>query len=255
MVPCSVFFKARQPRSAKVHLDAVGAPSSTPSPYPFQVSHDNPLEELGAKYAPTKRLHNYLVYYWSHFRDVRYQVRSVLEIGLETDRSIRMWEEFFPNAEIIGIDINPACSSFEGGRRRVFIGNQSDPVFLNRVCSEVSSPFDIVIDDGSHMVTHQIASFDFLFPKMSSHGIYVIEDTGGCVEDYALATANAMKPLVDSIFYWPPGYPANKWTHLSKFDENCGWIDRNIVGISFYRWMIVILKGHNPQDNQFLIGD
>jgi len=244
----------RQPRSANLRFDAFGAAQpNMPSPYEFQISHSNPLEELGAKYRPTKRLHNYLVYYWAHFRDIRHQVRSVLEIGLETDRSMRMWEEFFPRAEIIGVDIDPKCRNFEGDRRRVFIGDQSDQTFLERVSREVTHGFDVVIDDGSHLVRHQIASFEFLFPKMSSHGIYVIEDTGACVQDFNLATVNAMKKLVNSIMYWPRGFPPEKWTNLATFGDEARWIDSHIVGIAFYRWMVVILKGQNPQDNPFLI--
>ena len=69
----------------------------------------NPLEELGDKHRPTKRTAGYLPYYWRHFRDLREDVRNVLEIGVQSGRSLRMWEEFFPNATIYGLDIDPAC--------------------------------------------------------------------------------------------------------------------------------------------------
>ena len=56
------------------------APEDSPeSPFPFLVSSGNALEELGARYRPTKRRHNYLPYYWMHFRDIRFVVKSVLE--------------------------------------------------------------------------------------------------------------------------------------------------------------------------------
>ena len=126
------------------------------SPFNFAVSRNNILEELGKKYKPTKQLHNYLVYYWLHFRDIRLEVRRVLEIGLETDRSIRMWEEFFPNATVYGVDINPQCQQFEGDRRRVFIGDQSDLAFLDKVVNEAGGSLDIVIDDGSHRVEREL---------------------------------------------------------------------------------------------------
>ena len=90
----------------------------------------NLLEELGEKYKPTKRDHNYLKYYWTHFRDIRLDVRNVCEIGVETDRSIRMWAEFFPSATIYGIDINPECKKYETDRCKIFIGDQSDWTFL-----------------------------------------------------------------------------------------------------------------------------
>jgi cephalosporin hydroxylase len=35
---------------------------------------------------------------------------------------------------------------------------------------------DVVIDDGSHIVPHQMAALDFLFPLVSEGGIYMCED-------------------------------------------------------------------------------
>jgi hypothetical protein len=225
---------------------------SPESPYPFFVSSENALDELGTRYRPTKRRHNYLPYYWMHLRDIRFDVRNVLEIGIQTDRSIRMWEEFFPHATICGIDIDPRCEQFEGGRRRMFVGDQSDPDFLRRVTEESGGAFDIVIDDGSHRVEHQLKSFDFLFPTMSDHGIYVVEDTGGCVGDPELATVNSLKALVDSIMYWPRGFRARDWMYLRDFPGEARWIDKNVVGIAFYRWIVFIMRGKNPRDNPYL---
>ena len=225
---------------------------ASPSPFPLIVGRDNLLEKLGEKYQPTKRLHNYLVYYWMHFRDIRLEVRNVLEIGVQTDRSIRMWEDFFPNATIHGLDIDPECRQFEGGRRRIWIGDQSDYGFLAEVTQQAGGPFDVVIDDGSHKVRHQLRSFNFLFPRMSDHGIYVVEDTGGCVGDYALRTVNALKALVDDIMYWPNGLEPRNWPYLSEFPEEAGWSANSVVGIAFYRWIVFVMRGKNPQDNPFL---
>lgn len=101
--------------------------SRASSPYKFIVNQDNELERLGERHQPTKRNHDYLPYYWMHLRDIRMDVTNMLEIGVQTDRSLRMWEEFFPNAMIHGLDIDPACQQFQGGRRVMHIGDQGDP--------------------------------------------------------------------------------------------------------------------------------
>ena len=225
---------------------------SPESPFPFFISNENALDELGEKYRPTKRRHNYLPYYWMHFRDIRFAVKNVLEIGIQTDRCIRMWEEFFPHAAIHGIDIDPQCEQFEGGRRKLFVGDQSDHDFLHRVIQESSGAFDIIIDDGCHRVEHQLKSFDFLFPTMSDHGIYVVEDTGGCVGDPELATVDLLKVLVDSIMYWPKGLRPKDWMYLTDFPDESKWIHKNVIGIAFYRWIVFIMRGKNPRDNPFL---
>jgi hypothetical protein len=226
---------------------------SEPSPYPFFVNPNNLLEELGKKYKPSKRAHNYLPYYWMHFRDIREQVKRVCEIGLQNDSSIRMWEEFFPNAEIYGIDIDPNCQSFEGDRRRVFIGDQGDPRFLSECLSEMEGPLDVVIDDGSHLVQHQLGSFEVLFPSLSRHGIYVIEDTGGVVGDYDLFTVNSLQRLAQNVLYWPEGHRPEDWPYLSSFPESASWADRNVVGVAVYRWICFLFRGDNPGDNQYLL--
>jgi hypothetical protein len=233
-----------------------GFPTARESPHPsvyrFPVDKHNLLEELGAKYLPTKRIHNYLPYYWMHFRDIRLEVRKVLEIGVQTDRSIRMWEEFFPNATIYGLDIDPACERLAGGRCEIFTGDQSDRVCLNRIVEQAGGYFDIVIDDGSHRVEHQLASFDFLFPRLSDHGIYVVEDTGGCVGDPGLATVNALKAIVDHVMYWPKGYRPEDWPHLDRFPGDAAWADKNAIGVAFYRWIVFVMRGNNPADNPHL---
>lgn len=226
---------------------------SPPSPYPFFIDPDNPLEKLGEKYQPTKRQHNYLPLYWMHFRDIRHRVQRVCEIGLQRDASLRMWEEFFPNAEIHGIDIDPACRAFAGGRRHVWIGNQSDPAFLNDFLDRIGGGLDIVIDDGSHLIDHQLATFQYLLPALNRHGIYVIEDTGACVGDYQRVTVHTLQQLASNVLYWPEGYPPENWAKLSRFPDSATWADRNVIGVAVYRWIAFVFRGDNPGDNPHLI--
>jgi len=229
------------------------AHSSPPSPYPFFVNPNNVLEELGRKYKPSKRSHNYLPYYWMHFRDIRHEVKKVCEIGLQNDYSIKMWEEFFPNAQIYGIDIDPACKKFEGGRRKVFIGDQGDKKFLDNFLTDIGGGLDVVIDDGSHIVQHQLDSFETLFPAMSKHGIYAMEDTGGVVGDYDRFTVNSLQKLAENVLYWPEGHRPEDWPYLSSFPESATWADRNVVGVAVYRWLAFVFRGNNPGDNKNLL--
>jgi len=54
------------------------------------------------------------------------------------------------------------------------IGSQEDPGFLHGVAAEF--PPTIVIDDGSHVAHHMIASFQALFPALQPGGVYIFED-------------------------------------------------------------------------------
>jgi hypothetical protein len=87
-----------------------------------------------------------------------------------------MWKRYFgPHARIIGIDINPECKTFEEDQVEVHIGQQQDCQFLQNLIDEVGTP-DIVVDDGSHVMSHIITSFQFLYPRMLKNGVYLVED-------------------------------------------------------------------------------
>jgi hypothetical protein len=87
---------------------------------------------------------------------------------------------------------------------------------------------------------------------MSSHGIYVVEDTGGCVRDYGLRTVNRLKTLIDAIYFFPRHLDASEWTTLNEFPEDAPWLAQHVTGIAFYRWIVFIMRGHNPSDNPYL---
>lgn len=197
------------------------------------------LIELGNKYKPTKMAHNYLPLYSKYFTENRFKVKKVLEIGVQTKRSVAMWRDFFPNAVIYEIDIDPRCEQYEEERIKILIGSQGDENFL----TSLPNDFDIIIDDGSHIPQHQILSFKVLFPKMRSTGIYVIEDI---INNQT--TANFIKGMIDNINYWPKNFSTRNWPKLLHFPKEASYWDKHILGIAFYRYIAFIFKGNNPED-------
>jgi hypothetical protein len=159
--------------------------------------------------------HDYAPQYQQHLGPRRRAVRCVLEIGVggtsstagyETTaggQSLRMWRDHFPNAQIIGIDI--FAKTVEGPRLHFERGDQSDQRFLANL-AERYGPFDVIIDDGSHIGRHIIASFEALWDTVRPGGYYVIEDLalayhrdweGGAPGTPGTA-ADLIKRLVDS---------------------------------------------------------
>ena len=200
------------------------------------------LIELGEKYQPTKRYHNYLPLYARYFDPVRFEVKNILEIGVQTNRSVCMWKEYFPHATIHGIDIDERCKVFEEDRIEIYIGDQSDTEFLNKIISLISD-LDIVIDDGSHIASHQMLSFKTIFPNIASHGIYVIEDLKGSKE---------YNWLIQDCINYKSKSPNLKWPDIINFPEDASWWAKNVVGAAFYRDIVFIMKGNNPSDNPYL---
>ena len=87
-----------------------------------------------------------------------------------------MWKALLgPHAQIVGIDIRPECAAFEEDQIAIRIGDQSDRGFLQSVLDEFGSP-DVVLDDGSHIMSHLKATFDFLYPRIVPTGVFLVED-------------------------------------------------------------------------------
>jgi 23S rRNA U2552 (ribose-2'-O)-methylase RlmE/FtsJ len=119
---------------------------------------------------------HYFPIYERHFARFKNTSCLIVEIGCGRGGSLQLWKNYFgPNAQIIGLDIQPACKKFEEDQIRVFIGDQSDPEFLDGLLSEIGEP-DVVIDDGSHKMAHIAASFEVLYPRLAKNGVYLVED-------------------------------------------------------------------------------
>jgi cephalosporin hydroxylase len=119
---------------------------------------------------------HYFPIYERHFKEFVYKPVTFIEIGCGLGGSLQMWKRYFgPDARIIGIDINAKCKKFEEDQVEVFIGQQQDHQFLQSVLDKVGIP-DIVLDDGSHKMSHVTATFRFLYPRMLKNGVYMVED-------------------------------------------------------------------------------
>jgi cephalosporin hydroxylase len=87
-----------------------------------------------------------------------------------------MWKRWFgPLARIVTIDIRDLCEQFEDEQVAVRIGDQSNPAFLQSLLDEFGR-FDAVLDDGSHQMHHVLESMNFLYPRISSNAVYMVED-------------------------------------------------------------------------------
>ncbi len=145
---------------------------------------------------------NYGDIYDKHFAKFRDQPINILEIGVLRGGSMRMWEKYFPKANIFGIDIDEECLQYQSDRTKIFIGDQSDVSFLRNIKAKIPR-IDILIDDGSHRAKDQKITFDEMYYHVSKPGIYLIEDI--------------------ELNYWPSkdkDKPDNFMTYMkSKIDE------------------------------------
>ena len=108
---------------------------------------------------------------------------SILEIGVKGGGSTAIWKALFPGASVVGIDIKLRrwLTSQPSADGVVFLeGDQTDVARLEQIAARYG-PFDIVIDDGSHVTSHVAGTLRCLLPHVRSGGLYIIEDTHSSV--------------------------------------------------------------------------
>ncbi|MFT9435621.1 MAG: hypothetical protein ABF592_03480, partial [Acetobacter syzygii] len=126
--------------------------------------------------------HKWLDYFKVYDREFSRFVNArprILEIGVYLGASLKLWKNFFgEGCFILGIDLNEQCLKYQSPDENIFveIGDQSNKEFLKHIVDRYG-PFDIIIDDGSHIASHQIASFTNLFYEgLKVGGVYLVED-------------------------------------------------------------------------------
>lgn len=133
------------------------------------------LDDMGTKYGTDKcsEFHNFLNKYEFFLKERKNQAFNFLELGIANGSSLKTWEEFFPEATIYGVDIAEECKNLEGDRRKVLIMDLGDMESLEKL-KEISPA--IIVDDATHMWSHQLKALFSLLPTLPSGGIYILED-------------------------------------------------------------------------------
>lgn len=164
---------------------------------------DNELSRLCDKFGSDKgctckeghvyswKPHVYTNFYTLIFDVNRDSVRKVFECGIGSSNlslpanmgpsaspgaSLRVWAEYFPNAKIIGGDIDPEIMFEEDSIQTVVIDQTSSISASEFSALFPDALFDVVIDDGLHSFEGNTKFFENFNHLLSKSGVWVIED-------------------------------------------------------------------------------
>ena len=145
------------------------------------------LDGIGRKFGTDKAggapdAHDFLRKYEFFLKDMKDEDFTLLELGVFKGASLKTWAEYFPNARIVGIDIEPAALARAGGRIEVMIGDLAQTEFLE---SLLKLGPKLVIDDASHWWPDQLRALFVLYPALAPGAIYIIEDVHTSFEPLA----------------------------------------------------------------------
>lgn len=146
-------------------------------------------------------MHSYIEFYEKYFQAKQSNVK-LLEIGLMTGGSMHLWQKYFDQYDLVGMDISPAWNQSRPFQKEIeddknitilFNINSQD---VNCVPTEVKDrKFDFVIDDGDHSVRGQLETFKTYWPFVETGGTYFIEDVIGPEQIHTIA--NFLKNYCD----------------------------------------------------------
>ena len=131
------------------------------------------------------RLHSYLDTYENLFSKFKNKDINLLEIGIGNGGSLKLWQEYFTKkSNIYCIDI-----SFDEVTHKDLVSQENVTIIWKDIDScipSILSPimFDIIIDDGSHYLSHQIKTWELFKDRLNPGGILVIEDIAPEAYDY-----------------------------------------------------------------------
>lgn len=135
-----------------------------------------PLTHIGFRNNTDKSYyHLFTEFYNDYFYKFKTSKINILEIGIYQGSSLKLLEEYFPNATIYAIDINKEYVNKKYGEQiKTYHCSQDNFEEIDRIFKEIK--FDIIIDDGSHQTIHQHKSLGHMFSYLNKNGIYICED-------------------------------------------------------------------------------
>ena len=167
------------------------------------ISKNNSLDELADKYGTDKggdvnknfskkeELNNYTPLYQKFFSRDKNNYRLVFELGIGSNNldtpsnmgsngkpgaSLYMWQEYFPNAEIFGADVDKRIL-FNENRIKTYFVDQYSTESIKKMWVEIGrNNFDLIIDDGIHDYKGNVNFFENSIQYLKKGGLYIIED-------------------------------------------------------------------------------
>lgn len=208
------------------------------------------LNNIGIKYSTDKAstFHDYLCKY-EHFLHGK-KVVKLLELGVFEGASLKMWSEYFPQGKIYGVDIMPKCKKFADESKKIIIKDLSDENALETLTN--IKP-DVIVDDASHVWSHQIKALFVLFSSLLPGGLYILEDLETSFRAYSntafvdsdLSTYEVLEALNEIVTSGEKFYLGRKNPLLLNYKDILESMALHIDMISFIHGSCIIIKKGN----------
>lgn len=207
------------------------------------------LDRIGQQFGTDKCSveHDYLSKYEFFIRKWKNESINILELGVYHGCSLKMWGTYFANAFVYGVDISKKCIQYAGENRKVIIqdlGNEDGIRALGNLHPA------IIVDDASHLWSHQIKALCHLLPAMQSGGVYIMEDLGTSFFSYdgqyfadaAVTAYDFCAAVAETVTSGAALRTAYLQADLLPLRQEIEYLAEQITMISFIQESCVIIK-------------
>ena len=205
-------------------------------------------------------MHGYHRFYNRILPD-REQPVQLLEIGVSHGGSMKAWETHFTNSasRFFGMAYAPAGQretkkslrlDSPDTRTKILYGDQSNETQLTQLAGQLES-LDIIIDDGSHVPSHQWLTLMKLWPLVKPGGIFTIEDVETSywkrdlsIYSYSLREEKSLYPRIFDLVH----------TEVNAELTRRQSVLPGLASVEFGLSMIILRKA-GPEDKRFTRGN
>jgi hypothetical protein len=126
-------------------------------------------------------LHSYLPLYQKLLVSKKNTAKNVLEVGILNGGSIKLWNDFFTNANVYGVDTMDIKNVWEKitNKEKIILYTSNDAydnVFFTTNFLNKNIKFDFMLDDGPHTLETMKEFIKLYSQIMTDDGILIIED-------------------------------------------------------------------------------
>ena len=140
------------------------------------------LEEIADNDRTDKNtIHSYLPLYEKLLINKKNTAKNVLEIGIHHGGSIKLWSDYFTNANVYGLDIMDIDNIWDEikNKQNIKLYTSTDAYDINFFIKDFLNKdikFDFMLDDGPHTLESMISFINLYSQVMTHDGILIIED-------------------------------------------------------------------------------
>ena len=161
------------------------------------------LEQLDRQLTDKNTYHSYFPLYERLLSPNQFNKITLLEIGVLWGGSIKLWNDYFSNATIYGIDKIDRVTIMEIKKYdniSLYLSNNAyDNTFIQETFISKNVLFNYIIDDGPHTLISMKKCISLYSKLLTNNGIMIIEDVQDIewIKELIAETPDNLKPFIE----------------------------------------------------------